>query len=55
MRSGNGVFFRLQPRQDLVAATLTATPAIPVKIRYAGKEKAVELKAGQVYKVGAEL
>src|SRR5262249_785968 len=37
----------------LVEARLRATSAIPVKIRYAGKEKEVALKAGQVYRVGA--
>jgi alpha-L-fucosidase 2 len=39
----------------LVEATLTATSAIPVKIRYAGKEREVALKAGQAHKVGPGL
>jgi len=39
----------------LVSATLTATSAMPVKLRYAGKEKEVRLRAGQVYKVGPAL
>jgi alpha-L-fucosidase 2 len=33
----------------LVAATLTATSAIPVRVRYAGKEVEVRLKAGERY------
>ena len=39
----------------LVGATLTAGSAIPVKVRYAGKEREVQLKAGEVYRVGAGL
>ena len=39
----------------LVAATLTATAAIPVRVRYAAKEVEVRLKAGERYKVGAGL
>ena len=39
----------------LVRATLTASSAIPVKVRYAGKEREVRLKAGEAYKVGAGL
>jgi alpha-L-fucosidase 2 len=39
----------------LVAATLTAKSAIPVKIRYAGKEKEVRIKAGEALKVGPSL
>jgi alpha-L-fucosidase 2 len=39
----------------LVKATLTATSAKPVKVRYAGKEKEVQMKSGESYTFGPTL
>jgi alpha-L-fucosidase 2 len=39
----------------LVKATMTATESKPVKIRYAGKEKEFQAKAGQTYSLGPTL
>jgi alpha-L-fucosidase 2 len=39
----------------LVKATLTAASAKPVRVRYAGKEKDVQMKAGQSYNFGPVL
>jgi alpha-L-fucosidase 2 len=56
LRARGGIAVEVEWKDGkLVEATLTATSAIPVKIRYAGKEKEVALKAGQAYKVGPGL
>jgi alpha-L-fucosidase 2 len=39
----------------LVKATLTAAATKPVKVRYAGKEKEVQMRAGQAYSFGPGL
>jgi alpha-L-fucosidase 2 len=39
----------------LVKATFTARDAKSVKVRYAGREKEIQAKAGQTYEVGPEI
>jgi alpha-L-fucosidase 2 len=53
-RGGIGVDIEWQDGK-LVKATLTATAAKPVKLRYAGKEKDVQMNAGQAYTFGPGL
>jgi alpha-L-fucosidase 2 len=56
LRARGGIGVDLEWRGGkLVKATLTASSSKPVTVRYAGKEKQFQAKAGQSYTLGPEL